>query len=502
MKKGRLLLILLLFYVLFTRLPYLLSGVIPFSYDHGRDSMAVMHMLKTSSLKFIGPWTSIPGLFFGPGWYYLLAPVYLISAGSPLAPVGLMLLLGLIQVWLAYKYLGWEEAVIMATAPTWITLSRSAANPFPITLIALLIMIIIKQVKETKRLSTNQAVGLGLLVSLGFHFSSALAVFYVVVVCLILLTQKTVLSLKKSLLGIGAFIIPFIPQLLFEFKNNFIEIRSLAKYLSQPDPQTFHFGKVKYVAGAMIHELKLAILPEIKMLGDSAAWLGIGLLLVGLIYMWRKKKSLKFAFEAFLFLLVPLIGFFWLHFNVWYVYGLLPIGVILAGQILRSAPQQIKWSYLVLLLLTPLSMLVSFYWFNKQAIAQKRGFLPIKLEALNFIYQQAEGKSFVSYHYQPEIYDYDWQYLYFWQAFKGRPLPVEFSYKPGEFTYVTEKNDLLKLLPADERKPEKIFLVVGLPENKAHYPINQWLDQIKYGEIVSKTRLSLEMEVWQATVAE
>jgi len=499
MKKDRLLLILLLFYTLFTRIPYLLNGTIPFSFDHGRDSMAVIHMLKTGSLKFIGPWTSIPGLFFGPGWYYLLAPVYLISAGNPLAPVYLMLCLGLAQVWLAYKYLGKEEAVIMATAPVWIILSRSAANPFPITLITLLILIILKQVRETKTLSIKQVVGLGLLISLGFHFSSALSVFYVIIVPLVLLAKKTVLSLKKVLWGIGAFILPFIPQLLFEFKNNFIEVRALIKYLSQPDPQTFHFGKVKHVTRAMIHELKLAVLPEINILGNSTiTWIGIGLLLTGLLYMGLKKKPLKFLFEAVVFLIIPLVGFYWLHFNIWYVYGLLPVAVILVGQVLRAAPGWIKFPYLALLCLTPLFILGRFYTTDKQLAEHGRGFLPIKLEVLDYIYQQAGDRPFASYHYLPEIYDYDWQYLYFWQAFRGRPLPVEFSYKPGETAYVTEKLELLSLFKPVNQKPEKVFLIINLPENKHHYPLNQWLEQIKINEVLNKIEIAPELEVWEA----
>ena len=56
-------LIILLLFVLATRAVYILSGVIPFSFDHGKDSLAVMHMLTTKSPALIGPWTSIPACF-------------------------------------------------------------------------------------------------------------------------------------------------------------------------------------------------------------------------------------------------------------------------------------------------------------------------------------------------------------------------------------------------------------------------------------------------------
>jgi membrane protein CcdC involved in cytochrome C biogenesis len=501
MKKTQTELILLLAFVLLTRLPYLLSGVIPFSFDHGRDALAVLDIIKTGSLKFIGPWTSIPGLFFGPGWYYLIAPAYWISGGSPLGPVYLMLLLGLIQVWLARRYLGWEEAMIMATAPTWITLSRSAANPFPITLVSLLIIILLKKIKEANKISTKQTVALGFLLALGFHFSSALAVFYVLTVPLILVAQKRLPKIKAALLGGVAFLIPFIPQLLFEIKNKFIEAKSLLKYLAEPDPQTFRLDKIKYVFKATLHELGLAIMPEIKLgwLGRLVPWLAGGLLILGLIYMYRKKKPLNFLFESWLFLVIPLVGFFYLHFNVWYVYGLLPVAVVLTGQILRSSPKPVKLLYFCLLGLTPLSMLARFYLFEKASLEQKRDFLAIKLKVLNYIYQEANGQAFVSYQYEPEIYDYDWQYLYFWQAFKGKPLPAEFSYKPGEISYAPEKESLLKLFPKDERQPEKMFLILEVPENKVHYPIQQWLSEIKYKEIEKKIEFSPEVMVWETS---
>ena len=96
----------LIVFAILTRVPFLFGGVIPFSFDHGKDSMAVLHMIKTSSLKFIGPWTSIPGLFFGPGWYYLLSPAYFISNGHPVSAVLLMFVIGLLIIWLTKKYFG------------------------------------------------------------------------------------------------------------------------------------------------------------------------------------------------------------------------------------------------------------------------------------------------------------------------------------------------------------------------------------------------------------
>ena len=88
----------LLAWAAFTRLPLIISGIIPFSFDHGRDSLAVLHFIKTLNPVFLGPWTSIPGLFFGPGWYYLLAPAYFLVQGNPVAGAWIMFFVGLLEL--------------------------------------------------------------------------------------------------------------------------------------------------------------------------------------------------------------------------------------------------------------------------------------------------------------------------------------------------------------------------------------------------------------------
>ncbi len=166
-------------------------------------------------------------------------------------------------------------------------------------------------------------------------------------------------------------------------------------------------------------------------------------------------------------------------------------------EILKNSPKTIQGVYLILLLLTPLFGLKRYYAEAKPMIDNSRAFLPIKIKALEYIYDQAQDKPFSSYQYLPEIYDYGYQYLYFWQGFQDKQLPVEFSYKPGEISYVTEKPELLKLFPKIKPQAEKTFLILNLPENKHHYPLDPWLDQFNIKKIVSKKQMSDEVWVWE-----
>ncbi|MEK7513294.1 MAG: hypothetical protein AAB430_01180 [Patescibacteria group bacterium] len=467
-------LILIILLALATRIPFILGYNFPFSFDHGRDALAVMHLIHTWQLKFIGPWTSIPGLFFGPGWYYLLAPGYLLMQGNPYAGPITMLIISLITIWLAYKYFGVYETIIFSSAPIFIITSTSAANPFPMVLVSLLILICLKN-------PNRKMWQLGLLIGLGFHFSSALAIFYLLIIPLILGIKKIKIGWLKLIAGAG---IPFIPQLLFELKNNFIETRAVINYFIQGESQRINLGKIQIVTNSIIHELGLAILPEQKWLKITA----MALVAAAIIFCWKKKKLNFVLPELVLFLIIPIIGFWWLHYNVWYVYGLMPVVVIAIGRLLKSSPKFITYGYLGLLVIGAIKIP------EQQAGA---GFLKTKLAAINYIYEQAGNQPFSSYQYLPNIYDYAYQYLYFWQGFNGRQLPVEFSYKPGEISYVSEKPDLLKLFKKEERPIEHIFLIIEKPENIWHYPLQSWLDNIHYSEIISQKSLGPELEVWE-----
>jgi len=492
MKKTSLTLILLLVFAFLTRVPYLINQSVAFDFDHGRDLLAGLHIVKTGSLRFVGPWTSIPGLFFGPGWYYFLALISFISS-HPAAPVWGMLGLGLLQIILVFRFFGFWEAIIVATAPTWVTLSTGASNAFPMTLITWLGLILLKPVIDKKRVSIKQIIGLGIVMAMGFHFSSALAIFYLLIVPLILIINKVRFNWKKVLAGLGGFLMPFIPQILFEVKNKFIQTKAVISYFSEDNVRSFKLSTIEYYAKAVMHEMQLGAIPET--MGEN--WPGLTLLGLGLVMIIIKRKRIKYFKEIIVFMVVPMIGFSFLHFNVWYAYGLLPITVLLTAQIIKKSPRIIQGLYLILLILTPLFGLRQYYVQAKPMIDNGKAFLPVKIRALDYVYQQANNQPFSSYQYVAEIYDYGYQYLYFWSGFKGRDLPVEFSYKPGEISYAIEKPELLKLFPKRESKSEKTFLILNLPENKHHYPLKAWMDQFKVKEVISKKQISEEVWVWE-----
>lgn len=98
-----------------------------------------------------------------------------------------------------------------------------------------------------------------------------------------------------------------------------------------------------------------------------------------------------------------------------------------------------------------------------------------------------------------DIYDYPYQYLYLRDAFQGKELPTEFSYKPGEVSYIVQKPELLAQLPPAPTKPEVIFYVVSKPEYSEF--LERWWGDQKFGEITEEIQLSSDVTLYVATPA-
>ena len=81
---------------LFLRI-YKLNDYLIFVYDQGRDAQAVAKILK-GKLTLIGPTTGIPGLFYGPFYYYFIAFPYWLSQGNPLGVTIFLVLFDLLGI--------------------------------------------------------------------------------------------------------------------------------------------------------------------------------------------------------------------------------------------------------------------------------------------------------------------------------------------------------------------------------------------------------------------
>lgn len=114
------------------------------------------------------------------------------------------------------------------------------------------------------------------------------------------------------------------------------------------------------------------------------------------------------------------------------------------------------------------------------------------------MYQIAGDRPFASFQYAPHIYDFDWQYLYFWRAANGSRLPTEFAYEPNVVPYIVEKPDLLNhfSFAIDERPPEVIFYIVEQPIHPSQ--LVDWWNRQSFERMVNTIPISKEVTLYIA----
>lgn len=494
--------------LIFLRYIFLSTSTIPFTFDHGKDAIAVMHMILTKSPKLIGPWTSIPGLFFGPGWYYVLAPWLFIGGFNPIMPVIAMFILLLLLAWIMNRYFGSLSAFITLTASTWLTISESAWNPFLMPLISLSVLILlmsfynyssddVKREAHWIKLRTiaewKRWFMLGFIASLGFHFSSAYAIFYPVIIIATIWRYQIKLRKLSLLVLLMGFVLPFAPQLLFELRHNFGEVTSVISYFSNDKAHTFSFNQVLILAKSVVLESYHSAFPNMRL--DSTL-MKFQQLFWGSLFLWSVLKTKKtksfFIFEIIAWVIFPAICYLKLHFNYWYLFGTAPIIVIWTAYYWKNLS---LWLFVVLLLgfmLTPVTQIIEFFT-SQDKFVTSRQFLPVKLRTIEKIRQIANGKSFSVYSYVPDVYDFSYNYLFFWQAYQGMKLPVEMAYKPNAPTYIHEKDDLFHYFENStfQKNPELIFYIIEQPENVDY--LHRWWGEQSFDSIINEYQISPEV---------
>ena len=484
------------------RLPLLYFQTFSFTFDHGKDSLAVMDLVISFTPKLIGPWTSIPGLYFGPGWYYLLAPMYWLLNFNPLAGPITMMLVGLIQLVVVYKYFGKLAALIVVATPLWFMTTTSAWNPYPLTFITWLILLLLDRLKQSPAIKRTWFF-LGLSMGFGFHFSTAFALLYPILIALSLWLRKIKPAAFVVLVCLVGFMLPFTPQFVFEMRHDFSETKAVLAYLqgevsieTQDKPNPF------VLLYAAVGEVKSAVFPGNtgSQIEDKIWWL---IFVAGIIWAYRKYIRMPHSAifvplaEFLIWFFISIVWFSMSHFNSWYLLGLMPLAVVLWVRLARQAPKLLVGVWIVVLVCSPFVSTVRIF-LDSTRFSANRSFLPVKLKTIETIYKIAGDRSFASYQYAPHIYDFDWQFVFFWHAANGDRLPSEFAYEPNVVPYIVEKTDLLNHFASaiDPRKPELIFYIVEKPI----YPsqLVDWWQRQQFERIIETIKISDEVTLYVA----
>jgi 4-amino-4-deoxy-L-arabinose transferase-like glycosyltransferase len=211
-----------------------------FSFAHDQDlySWIAKDILVNKHLRLVGQVTSVPGVFIGPFYYYLMAASYALSHMNPLSAIVPLTIIGLATIisffWLGKTYYSEKVGLILAFI---YSISCGAALfdrwsvPTEPTILwsVLFLFVILGMLKGNLKLMPLYAILLGFV----YHIHIALLPILPLPILAYFLSTGSIsekfkkLKIKNILISLFLFAIISSPFWLFEFKHNFSQIQSI-----------------------------------------------------------------------------------------------------------------------------------------------------------------------------------------------------------------------------------------------------------------------------------
>lgn len=451
-----------------------------FTMDQANEAVKAREVWHRFLFPLIGQETSIEGVYHGSFWIIFVSLGYAVFSGHPFGSLFLQILMNVAicayLMWQLKKY-SMPLALLVGAAlqvywPFYET-SRFAFNPFPLVTIAILTIVFL--IKSTQKPYYYLLVGL----LLGAIYNSELAplpAFWILYAA-----SGLYLALKGKLpisyIAYGQLIITatFIPTIISEVKTDFSQLAALKKHLTSENSiynkQTWLLQTKQFLEFA-----SPIYIPRFQ-------WIGAFILLAisALFFKKNTKDKLHNFVRLFALLSLALLFTSWLWFatssgwNPWHTVYLPPLMFIAFLLILFTFPRKFAIPIFIVIMATQIINFSQNYLHFLTPV-DDASLLVNELAVVDWVYKEAEDRGFNAYSYLPSVYDYPYQYLFWWHGKKTYGyLPCEYStfpktpdfFVPGLENYQEPKKDCtnLRFLIVEPDKNE------GLREN--------WLSQVR-----------------------
>lgn len=465
-----------------------------FMFDHAKDSLVIMEMGTRFKPALFGAVTSIPGLFNGPLWYYLALPLNMLMNYHPFASVLTIIILSAISTYLAYKWFGKFAGLIYAGSIGLVGAQQSAWTPYMTVFPMLALVYFLLKLKSGGKLSKKAAIAIPLLVSSLFHFQTAFGVVIMPLVIACLFWLKIKIPWKQALMMILLFALPFLPLVIFDLRHDFHQTKQIVNFVqhygeaaAMVQGDSFGLNRVVAVAGYWLQSAGQAISPLVNL----STSLGLVLVIATGWLLFRSTKTTRVERVILgVLLLGPLLLYQFLPSKSYYFVGLQPIWLVVVVLLVKQFPSLVQKTLFFGWLLLSAGGLVANTL--RTQVTNETYFLSSKLAAVEKVYELSQGRPFVSYQYVPEIYDYPYQLIYLTKIRAGDLAPVEFSYAPGEISYIPQKH-----VQTLDQEPEVIYLIVEDYLSKDNY--KAWQQRVGGQlKIISQHQISPGITVYEA----
>ncbi|MFH1827266.1 MAG: glycosyltransferase family 39 protein [bacterium] len=457
--KKTLLFLFILLTIIFCyfRLKPIYFQTIPYTFDQGRDFLKAQEIIRDKNLMFIGPTTGVQGIFHGAWWYYFLAIPYVLFSGNPLGFVLFIFLSAFIQYFLFYLFIKKEFdskssllfASLIAGSSYFIGTSYFAINSimtFPFILLFFFSLYKFLGKKENKYL-------LLIFLSLGFifEFEVAFGIFIIpsfLISILILRKFKDFFpNFKSSLYAFIGLLIPIVPRIMFEIKNNFPELKIILAFIINPkiyDSKTL--TERIYDRFLLFYNYYASLFPDKNIF---LALIAILILIVGLIMGYRKfskikKNFLKITLSTFGLLFILSLFYkdnFWSNYyeGLPYFYALfLSIGAY------GFQKNKFKQKYFNFIPIFFISIIIIVSLFNlikdiKTIKPEEITGMRVQTTVVSKLYKHVGSKDLCVRIYTPPVIPYTYTYLFdYFSRKNGLKYPFD-NFKEGKCYFIMEK---------------------------------------------------------------
>lgn len=479
---------------LWLRIGGIITDSFPFTYDVGRDMLAVEKIILKHQFPLIGATTGLSGLFYGPWWYYILSIPFFISGGNPQFIASFMVLVGILTIILIYyfgekiggNFLGLILAYFVAFSPMMIGISAQIWNPNFIPFFIVLVLFLINKlfISSKKNIPPQYFFFFGLLLGLILDLEIVFGIIFLIGIGIsIFILFKEKIQLNKIFFILAGFLLVLLPRLLFELRHDFLMTRKLLGYLDQIFTQDNSLSFQIHIADTLKifkSQLDQTLFGQNPLIGSGAIILfAVILLAYYKNFELTKKLYLKFiaiVLVCFIIILSVFPGDIWGHFLI----GVPILYILLTSLVISEIKKCINASslviYLVLLVLfivylNDVKFSINFKpsWEGDAAVYRNQ------IAVVNYIYKMANGKRFNYVTYTPSVHDYIYQYLLPW-------------YGKKKYGYI-----------ASQEKEQLFFLIIE-PDYARPFLIKEWLDlrnqdgrkikeEVVKGGIIVQTRL-------------
>ena len=463
------------------------NGNFLFGFDQGRDYLAVKNIVVDHKLTLIGSEigagvAGFSGIFHGPFYYYLLALPFIIFKGNPYGGMILMFVLGIATILLCYiigrrlfgTKVGLLVAAIVAVSPPFIAYSRFVWNSNPSPLFILLAFYFV--FLFTKEGKTKYLFWASFFSSFVYNFQLAMAIplsIALIIYCVLVVSLKQIKQYAVLFLGT---ILAFSPMLLFEIRHGFQAIKGLLIYMfNHPETATTQTFWVLLLRDhlLMFFDNFLSTFPSQTISSSIAV---ITILPVVFYFVLKEKDKQRKKFILYLLILMPVtfivLGFlrnfvynyYLIHLNLAYIF-LVVFAIVSTFKARHKIVNGIVIGYVAILLFSGIFSNIRTFYYD---ITDYGGTHKIrgKLDAIDHVYKNADGKRFGLLVFSPPIYIYPYDYLISWYGKK------KYGYVPHQ-----EKKGLVYLLiEKDTSKP---------------WSYQGWLETvIKGGDVINTEQLT------------